>query len=148
MLVAEAMGRASGACGGRGGSQHLHHGRLFASGVQGGIVGNAVGAALALQCIGSENISVVFLGDGTLGEGLLYESLNFASLRKLPVLFVLEDNQYAQATPVRLAVSGSMVARPAAFGIQAAEITSNDALELHKVFGGCVEQTRRPPRSR
>jgi len=143
LLVAEVMGRASGACGGRAGSQHLHHGRLFASGVQGGIAGNGVGAALALKYLESGAICVVFLGDGTLGAGLLYESMNFASLRQLPVLFVLEDNQYAQTTPVRLAVSGSMIARPSSFGIPAAEITSNDVTELYEVFRSCVETVRR-----
>lgn len=142
LLLGEIMGRASGACGGRGGSQHLHHGNLFASGVQGGIAGNATGAALALKTLSPESIAVVFLGDGTLGEGLVYESLNFAALRQLPILFLLEDNQYAQTTPVRLGVSGSMLARPQAFGIAAAEVTSNDAVELHETFRARVDFVR------
>ena len=136
-LAAECMGKAGGVCGGRGGSQHLHHGNFFSSGIQGGIVGNAVGAALA-QKMGrlkhSNNLVVAFLGDGTLGEGLVYESFNFAALQMLPILFVLENNRYAQSTPVEIGVSGSMVARAEAFEIEADEIESNDAYALHGLF--------------
>ncbi|NIA15584.1 MAG: hypothetical protein GWP08_16095, partial [Nitrospiraceae bacterium] len=142
LLLAEVMGRDTGVCGGRGGSQHLHYRRFFSSGVQGGIVGNAVGAALALKEAGEDAIAVVFLGDGTLGEGLVYESLNFAALRHLPILFVLEDNRYAQSTPVDLAISGSMSARAEAFGIESGEIESNDVLELYDVFAKRFAQVR------
>lgn len=141
-ILAEVMGRETGLSGGRGGSQHLHYGRLFCNGIQGGIVGNAVGAALAEQLKGTENIVVVFLGDGTLGEGLVYESLNFASLRKLPVLFVLENNRYAQSTPVHMGVAGSMTARAGSFGIAADEIESNDAVELYELMGERISSVR------
>lgn len=134
-LFAELMGRATGVCGGRGGSQHLHLGRFFSSGVQGGIAGNAVGAALAESFTpGSRNIAVVFLGDGTLGQGLVYESMNFAALRRLPVLFVVENNRYAQTTPVQAALSGAMTTRAGAFGIPASQIESNDVFELLAEF--------------
>ena len=142
LLLAEVMGRADGLCGGRGGSQHLHYKRFFSSGIQGGIVGNAVGAALAGKLLDTGNIAVVFLGDGTLGEGLVYESLNFASLHALPILFVLEDNRYAQSTPAKLTVSGSMQARAEAFGVPAHEIETNDVLELHKLFAERVAYVR------
>jgi len=148
-LFAELMGRATGVCGGRGGSQHLHLGRFFSSGVQGGIAGNAVGAALAESFNpGSRNIAVVFLGDGTLGQGLVYESLNFAALRRLPVLFIVENNRYAQTTPVQAALSGSMTARAEAFGIPAAQIESNDVFELLAVFRQRFDEVRieRAPR--
>lgn len=129
-LFAEIMGRDSALCRGRGGSQHLHFGSFFSNGVQGGVVGNATGIALAEKYRSSGSVTVAMLGDGTLGEGLVYESLNFASLRSLPILYLLEHNRYAQSTPSRLAVSGSMTARAAAFGIETAEIETNDALEL------------------
>ena len=99
-------GRATGVCGGIGGTQHLHSGNLYTNGVQGGIVPNAVGAALAEKLKGTGAIVAVFLGDGTLGQGTVYESLNLAALWSLPVLFVLEDNQYAQSTHRRLEHAG------------------------------------------
>lgn len=134
LLFCEVMGRQAGVCGGLGGSQHLHYKHFFSNGIQGGIVGNAVGAALAQRLKEKNGIVVVFLGDGTLGEGLVYESLNFASLQDLPILFVLEDNRYAQSTPSYLGVSGSMPARALAFDIQADEIETNDILELQELF--------------
>jgi 2-oxoisovalerate dehydrogenase E1 component len=70
------------------------------------------------------------MGDGTLGEGLVYESLNFASLQSLPLLLVLEHNGYSQSTPSEIGVSGSVVERPRSFGIEAAEVTTNDVVEL------------------
>lgn len=141
-LLGEVMGRECGVCQGRGGSQHLHYKRFFSSGIQGGIVGNATGAALALKHQQSKGIAIVFLGDGTLGEGLVYESLNFAQLHKLPMLFVLENNRIAQSTPVELGVSGSMLDRPRAFGMAAAEIESNDAVELHGELQKAVSHVR------
>jgi 2-oxoisovalerate dehydrogenase E1 component len=148
-LFAELMGRTTGVCGGRGGSQHLHLDRFFSSGVQGGIVGNAVGAALAESFNkDGDSVAVVFLGDGTLGQGLVYESLNFAALRRLPVLFVVENNRYAQTTPVQTALSGSLTARAEAFGISAHELESNDVLDLLAVFQERFAETRgdRAPR--
>lgn len=146
-LIAEMMGREDGVCGGRGGSQHLHMGRFFSNGVQGGIVGNAAGAALAQSLGASPGITVVFLGDGTLGEGLVYETLNFAALRRLPILFVVENNRYAQTTPTESAVSGSMKARAEAFGIAASETDDRDPLALYTEIGvriGGVRSERSP----
>jgi 2-oxoisovalerate dehydrogenase E1 component len=120
----------------------LHYGDFYSNGVQGGVVGNATGMALAEKLTGGQRVTVALLGDGTLGEGLVYESLNFASLRSLPILYLLEDNQYAQSTPSRLTVSGSMTARAAAFAIQAEEIETNDVLELIPLFQRCVNQVR------
>lgn len=141
-LLGEVMGRSCGVSGGRGGSQHLHYRRFFSSGVQGGIAGNATGAALALQYKGEDGIAIVFLGDGTLGQGLVYESLNFAQLRQLPVLFVVENNGIAQTTPVEQAVSGGMAARARAFGMAAQEVTSNDAVLLREVMTEAMGHVR------
>ncbi|AGX06490.1 MULTISPECIES: dehydrogenase E1 component subunit alpha/beta [Bacillus] len=133
-LIAEVMGRVTGVVGGRGGSQHICYNDFYTNGIQGGIVGNATGAALANKLTGTDNIAVVFIGDGTLGEGLVYESMNFASLWDIPILFILENNRYAQTTPNELGISGSMLARPKSFGIEADQIESNDAVELYQVF--------------
>jgi TPP-dependent pyruvate/acetoin dehydrogenase alpha subunit len=126
-LVAELLGRSSGVVGGIGGTQHLHRRNLYTNGVQGGIVPNAVGAALAEKLGGSGAIAVVFLGDGTLGQGVVYESMNLAALWQLPVLFVLEDNGYAQSTPKQLEHAGVLADRPRAFGITTYDLTAAGA---------------------
>lgn len=141
-LFAEIMGRDSAICGGRGGSQHLHYRNFFSNGVQGGALGNATGIALAEKLKNSSNVVVAFLGDGTLGEGLVYESLNFASLQRLPVVFVLEHNRYAQSTPSQLGVSGSITGRAAAFGIQAEEADALEPDEVVTAFQRCVDMAR------
>jgi pyruvate dehydrogenase E1 component alpha subunit/2-oxoisovalerate dehydrogenase E1 component len=86
-LYAEILGRTTGVCAGRGGSQHLAWGSFFSSGIQGGLVPLAVGTAYAKKSEGA--VSCVFLGDGTMGEGTVYEGLNMASLWGAPVLFVV-----------------------------------------------------------
>ncbi len=129
-LFAEMMGKSSGVCGGRGGSQHLHWHNFYSNGVQGGILPIATGMAVAEKWKESGAVTVVFLGDGTLGEGVLYESLNLASLWGAPILYVVENNRIAQTTPIELAVSGSISARFEAFGIPAAELDSSDVLEI------------------
>ncbi len=121
-LVAELLGRRTGVVGGVGGTQHLHVRNLYTNGVQGGIVPNAAGAALAEKIKGTGAIVVVFLGDGTMGQGVVYESMNVASLWSLPLLFVLEDNHYAQSTHSSLEHAGMLAARPTAFGIDSVEI--------------------------
>jgi TPP-dependent pyruvate/acetoin dehydrogenase alpha subunit len=122
-LVAELLGRRTGVVGGIGGTQHLHAPNFYSNGIQGGIVPNAAGAALAEKLGETGAIVAVFLGDGTLGEGVVYETMNLASLWSLPLLFVLEDNGYAQSTPAALARAGSLGARPAAFGIHTCDLS-------------------------
>jgi len=119
-LIAEIMGKSTGVCGGIGGSQHLHHRNFFSNGVQGGIVPAATGLALAHKRSGGGAISVVFVGDGTLGEGALYESLNLASKWELPLLVVLENNLYSQSTHQRQTLAGDIAKRFEAFGIEVA----------------------------
>jgi TPP-dependent pyruvate/acetoin dehydrogenase alpha subunit len=142
-LFAELMGRASGVCGGRGGSQHLHWRNFYSNGVQGGIVPVATGMALAEKRKGSEAVTVVFLGDGTLGEGVVYEAFNLAALWSLPILYVLENNRIAQTTPVELGVAGSIPGRFSAFGIPVRELDSSDVLEILPAAGEALEETRR-----
>jgi TPP-dependent pyruvate/acetoin dehydrogenase alpha subunit len=129
-LAAELMGKASGLVGGRGGSQHIHWRNFYSNGIQGGIVPVATGSALAEKIQKTGKISIVFVGDGTLGEGVFYESLNIASLWQIPILFVLENNRYAQTTPIELGVSGSLPGRFSAFNIKTWELDSTDVLEI------------------
>lgn len=148
ILMAELMGRQGGVVGGRGGSQHICFRDFYSNGVQGGIVPNAVGMALAEKIKGTGAIATVFLGDGTLGEGVVYEALNLASLWSAPILFVVENNRWAQSTPVEKELAGDMTARARAFGIEAGEIASTDAEELYERFEPIVESVRREGRPR
>ena len=141
-LLSEVMGRATGVCGGKGGSQHLCRGNFYSNGVLGSIVPVATGIALAEKAKGTGAVSTVFLGDGTLGEGVTYESLNIASLWTLPVLFVVENNHYAQSTPVELELAGSIPARAAAFGVEAEALDTTDVEEVHQAAGGAVSRIR------
>jgi TPP-dependent pyruvate/acetoin dehydrogenase alpha subunit len=144
-LFAELMGKPSGVCGGLGGSQHLHWKDFYSNGVLGSTAPIAVGTALAEARKGSGAITVIFLGDGALGEGVLYESLNIASLWKAPVLFVLEDNHIAQTTPTELGVAGDMAARFTAFGVPARELDSSDVEEIYNAAGDEIEALRSEP---
>ncbi len=141
-LAAELMGRSTGLVGGRGGSQHIHWRNFYSNGIQGGIVPVATGMALAEKETGTGKITLVFIGDGTLGEGTLYESMNIAALWKLPILFVLEDNHYAQTTPVEKAVAGSMPGRFSAFGIPVWERETSDVLEVQLAAKEAVASAR------
>jgi TPP-dependent pyruvate/acetoin dehydrogenase alpha subunit len=141
-LAAELMGRATGLVGGRGGSQHIQWRNFYSNGIQGGIAPVAAGMALAEKETRTGKIVLVFIGDGTLGEGTLYESMNIAALWNLPILFVLEDNHYAQTTPVEKAVAGSMSGRFAAFGIPVWERDTTDVLEILSAAKDAVAPVR------
>ena len=141
-FLAELMGREGGVSGGRGGSQHLHAAGFISSGIQGQMVPVALGVALAKKLRGEDGIAVVFIGDGTLGEGALYESMNIASLWGVRLLIVLEDNQIAQTTPSSVAVAGDMLARAEAFGIDTARLEGADAPALEQELGALVETMR------
>jgi TPP-dependent pyruvate/acetoin dehydrogenase alpha subunit len=130
-LLAEILGRPDGVCGGRGGSQHLNLRNFYSNGVQGGTVGNAVGVALAEKKRRSGAVTCVWLGDGTFGEGLVYEAMNIAALWKLPIVFLVEQNGIAQTTPTDLQMAGGVAGRCAAFGIPIAEISG---LDLHETL--------------
>jgi TPP-dependent pyruvate/acetoin dehydrogenase alpha subunit len=141
-LFAELMGRETGVCGGRGGSQHLHWRNFYSNGVQGGIVPIATGMALAEKYKNSGAITIAFLGDGTLGEGVVYESLNMAALWSVPILYVLENNRIAQTTPIGSAVSGDIAQRFNAFGIQSHQLETADVLEILPVAEKLIKEVR------
>ena len=133
-LLAEIMSRESGLCGGRGGSQHIHYKNFFTNGVQGGIVPNAVGVAFASKLKNDKSNTVVFIGDGTLGQGVVYEAMNIASVYSIPVVFVIEDNQYAMSTKRADAIAGNIRDRISGFNIETVEIESTDVDELDAFF--------------
>jgi TPP-dependent pyruvate/acetoin dehydrogenase alpha subunit len=148
-LYLELMGKAGGVCGGRGGSQHLQTRNFYSNGVQGGIVPVATGMALAEKQKGSGAIVTVFVGDGTLGEGVVYEAFNIASLWRLPMLFVLELNGYAQSTPSSLQVAGEPADRPRAFGIETTDAPGTDAASILATAAAAIDHVRagRGPRA-
>jgi TPP-dependent pyruvate/acetoin dehydrogenase alpha subunit len=141
-LAAEMMGRRSGVCRGRGGSQHLHWQDFYSSGILGGTIPLAVGMALAERDRGRKAVVIAFLGDGTLGEGVVYESLNLAALWRLPVVFVVENNRYAQSTPIERHLAGSIVGRFAAFGIPALEQDTTDVLVVRTLARPLLDAAR------
>jgi len=107
----------------------------------------AAGMSLAEKKKGFDPIVVLFMGDGTLGEGIVYESLNMISLWELPILIVLENNHIAQTTPEKLAIAGSITKRFKAFGIPTTRIDSSDVLEIQPLAGalmGTVREERSP----
>jgi TPP-dependent pyruvate/acetoin dehydrogenase alpha subunit len=143
-LMAEIMGRETGVCGGRGGSQHLHWRNFASSGVQGGFAPAAVGAAFAEKASGA--IGCIFMGDGTMGEGAVYEALNLASLWSAPILFVVEDNAIAQTTPRAQSVAGSIAERAAPFGIRTASYEGTDADEIADLARDMADGVRKKGR--
>jgi TPP-dependent pyruvate/acetoin dehydrogenase alpha subunit len=145
-LYAEMMGKPSGVGAGRGGSQHIHWKDFYSNGVLGSTAPVATGAALAEKLKGSKNIVVIFLGDGALGQGVLYESLNLASLGGAPILFVIENNQIAQTTPIELGLAGSIAQRFEAFDIFTREIDSSDVQEIHALAKESVTELRKTGR--
>ncbi|MDH5506468.1 MAG: thiamine pyrophosphate-dependent dehydrogenase E1 component subunit alpha [Anaerolineae bacterium] len=144
-LFAELMGKATGIGGGRGGSQHIHWRDFYSNGILGSTVPISTGAALAEKLTGSGAIAVVFIGDGTLGEGVVYESLNIASLWGAPVLYVVENNRIAQTTPIQLSLAGDIPARFTAFGIPTSELDTSDVTEILPVAGQLISAMRAQP---
>jgi TPP-dependent pyruvate/acetoin dehydrogenase alpha subunit len=141
-LLAEIMGRTGGVCGGRGGSQHLQKDNFYSHGVQGGFLPIVVGMALAERLQGKDAVVVAFIGDGTFGEGIVYEALNMASLWSVPLLVVVENNRYAQSTPIEVNTAGKLIDRARAFGISAGEIESSNLAELQPRFGRLIDGIR------
>lgn len=134
-LIAELLGREGGCSKGRGGSVHLidlDAGFMGSSPILGHSLALAAGSALAMKMDGKKNISVAFFGEGACDEGAVWETLNFASIRKLPVLFVCENNLYATESPlsVRQPAGTSLCERASAFKIHSKRIDGNDVVKV------------------
>lgn len=141
-MFAELMGKSTGICGGRGGSQHIHWRNFYSNGVLGSTVPVATGVGLAGRLQGDEDVVVVFMGDGALGEGVVYEALNMAALWNAPVLFVVENNGIAQTTPIELALAGVIGDRFNAFAVPATDLATADVDEVSEVAGRTLDQVR------
>ncbi len=146
-LLAEVLGRAGAVCDGVGGSQHLRAENFISTGVQGESVPAAAGIALHYRHAGLPKVAAVYIGDGTWGEGAVYEGMNIAALWGLPLLVLVEDNQIAQTTPTRLQLAGTIAGRAAAFGLGCVEVSGHDVEAIRDLVAPVVEQvrTRREP---
>lgn len=146
-MMAEFYGKRTGCCHGKGGSMHLvspEHGILATSAIVGGGIALAVGAGLSIRLKKGKNIAVVFFGDGATDEGVFYESLNFAALKKLPVLFVCENNFYATNSPQKdRQPLDNIFKRGSIFGIQGARCDGNDVVDVCKEAGKAIEKIRK-----
>jgi len=145
-MVAEIFCRETGCSRGRGGSMHLiapDVGMLGAAPIVAGTISLALGAALASTIRKDGRVAVTFFGDGATGEGVLYECMNFAALKKLPIIFVCENNYYATHMPIRECRVGRElyeIARP--FGIESRQIDGNDVLQVYDAGHQAVEKCR------
>ena len=141
-LILELAAKKLGVCGGIGGSQHLSDGNFFSNGIQGGIMPVAAGYALAQKLNKTKNIVTVFIGDGTLGEGIVYETLNIVSKWNIPLLIVCENNKYAQSTKIEQNLAGSILKRAEAFDIKTFEASTNDVDNLFNSANDSIRYVR------
>jgi TPP-dependent pyruvate/acetoin dehydrogenase alpha subunit len=146
-LAAELYGRADGCSGGRGGSVHITArdvGFIATSAILGETTACAVGSALAFKMDGSDRVAVTFFGEGAMDEGSFYESANYASVKKLPVLFVCENNLYATESPLQLRqpAGTDLCERMRAFKIDALRIDGNDVQEVYRSTESALDNLR------
>jgi len=145
-LMAEIAGRATGYCGGKGGSMHIvakETGFITATGVVGGTIPLALGAAFAAREKKRRQVAVVFFGDGAGQAGPFHESLNIASLWQLPVIFVCENNGYAEFTPLSAHTKVERLAQHAKpYGIPASTVDGNDLFAVREALSEAVEKCR------
>ena len=145
-MMSEIFGRGSGLCGGKGGSMHiadLSKGMMGANGIVGGGPPLICGAALTAKTLKTGGVAVAFYGDGASNQGTTFESYNLAKVWNLPVIFVVEDNGYAESTASAWSVAGSQSRRAAGFDIPAREVDGFDFFAVYEAAGEAVERARR-----
>ena len=146
-LFAEFYGKETGCSKGKGGSMHLidiENGILGTSAIVGGGIPMGVGAALASTLKDEDRVTMIFFGDGAYDEGVFYESFNFASLKKLPVVFVCENNFYATNSHQSARQPGCRISDAAsAFDAHGVCVDGNDVIEVYKAAGDSVARARR-----
>jgi len=146
-MMAELFGKATGYCKGKGGSQHIADfeiGMLGACGIVGGGIPIAVGAGFSARYRGTDQVSVSFFGDGASNEGSFHESLNLASVQKLPVIFVCENNGYGEFTPTSRVTSVANIAdRAIGYGMPGVVADGTDPIAMYDVAVKAVARARR-----
>ncbi|MGH3380456.1 MAG: thiamine pyrophosphate-dependent dehydrogenase E1 component subunit alpha [Actinoallomurus sp.] len=141
-LLAEITGRTGAVCSGVGGSQHIYRETYLSTGVQGESLPVAAGVALHFKRANEPRIAMTYIGDGTWGEGAVYETLNLAALWRLPLLVIVEHNKIAQTTPTRASMAGSIADRAAAFGLSHHLVAGHDLAAIRDRLSPVVEEVR------
>jgi pyruvate dehydrogenase E1 component alpha subunit len=145
-MFAELLGRETGYCRGRGGSMHIadtSKGNLGANGIVGGGIPIATGAALTAKQLGTDQVAVSFFGDGAANQGTFHESLNIAAIWKLPVVYVCENNQYAESFPAKKAFAIEDIAtRAAGYGMPGVRVDGRDVAKVYEAAGEAIARAR------
>ncbi|RQM47160.1 thiamine pyrophosphate-dependent dehydrogenase E1 component subunit alpha [Paraburkholderia bannensis] len=144
-MMAELFGRATGTCGGKGGSQHiadLRKGMLGANGIVAGGAPITCGAALSAKLLGTGGVAVAFAGDGAMNEGVMSESFNLAKIWMLPIVFVIEDNGFGEATANEFVSAGSFTRRAESYDIPAVEVDGTDLFGVYEAAAVAIERAR------
>jgi TPP-dependent pyruvate/acetoin dehydrogenase alpha subunit len=144
-MFAELLGKKAGYCKGKGGSMHIADpatGNLGANAIVCGSAGIATGAAFSSQRLGNGRVAVCFIGEGALGQGVLYEVMNLAQLFKLPVIYVCENNLYTEYTHYSETTAGEILMRATAFGLDAVSVDGQDVRAVHQVAKRLVDRAR------
>ena len=145
-MFAELLGKQAGYCHGKGGSMHIADpatGNLGANAIVGGSAGIATGAAFSAKRLGTDQVAVCFFGEGALGQGVLYEVMNLASLWKLPVIYACENNLYCEYTHFTETTAGDILARATAFGLQAESVDGQDVRAVYATADKLVARARK-----
>ena len=146
-MMAEIMGKRDGLGHGKGGSMHvaeIDKGMLGANGIVSGGFGLAIGASISIINQGKDNVAVCFFGDGAANEGNFHEGLNFASILDLPVLFICENNQFAEGTTHDYASASETIAeRAAAYNMPGVRVDGMDVVEVYKATQEAVERAKK-----
>jgi pyruvate dehydrogenase E1 component alpha subunit len=144
-MFAELLGKEAGYCKGKGGSMHIADpdtGNLGANAIVGGSMGIATGAALAAKRLGNGRVAVCFFGDGAMGQGLLYEVMNMATLWKLPVIYVCENNLYNEYTHNSESLAGDILTRAKGFGVPGESIDGQDVQLVYNTAKKLIDSAR------
>ena len=145
-MFAELLGKEAGYCKGKGGSMHIADpdtGNLGANAIVAGSTAIATGAAFSAKRLGNGRVAVCFFGDGALGQGLLYESMNMAAIWKLPVIYVCENNLYNEYTPMQEVTAGDIATRGPAFGVPSNRVDGQDVQGVYRVAKEMIDRARR-----
>ena len=146
-MMAEVMGKVDGYCRGKGGSMHIADfkiGMLGASGIVGGMIGIAAGAALSAKLQKSNKVVILFFGDGAANQGIVFETMNMAALWKLPLIYMCENNQFGEYSPWREVTSSERLAdRGEPFGIPGQVVDGMDVLAVYEATKKVVGRARR-----
>jgi pyruvate dehydrogenase E1 component alpha subunit len=145
-MIAEIYGKESGCSRGRGGSMHLidpENGVMGIVPIVAGTISLALGASLAIKIKKQKRVVVTFFGDGATGEGVLYEALNFAALKQLPIIFACENNLYSTHLPIKeIRVNENISETAIPFGIKSIRVNGNNVLEVYETSKHAVQQCR------